>query len=185
MNKRRQLTIYLLCQLGRIGRVMNLKGEELSSVSWRPHQLNLDVAPHLIDWILGLEKTAEPGRRCIKLKAVYDPLQAGMAQNLLRGALQSVLEIHIDVLHDVLVGHFLLFRGDQRIGLIGGRQKPAHSPYRQPGQKQGKHDPPAPSHYNGRDTLPSRVELARLVCQTLLASLWTSCFAYANFSSTE
>src|ERR1700688_257189 len=97
----RQLAVYLLCQLRRISRVMNLEGEELSSISWGPHEFNLKVGPHLIDWIFGFEETAYPRRRGIKLKALYDRLQAGIAQNLLRSALQTILEIYVDVLHHV------------------------------------------------------------------------------------
>src|SRR5579864_5718391 len=134
---------------------MNLESEELSSISRRTDQLNLDVSSHLIHWILGFEKTAHPRRVSIKLKAGDDCLQAGIAQNLLRRALQTILEIHIDVLHDVQVRHLLLFRGDQRIGRVGGRQRPAPSPYRYPAHKQWKQYPPAPPHYDGEILFPS------------------------------
>ena len=68
---------------------------------------------------------------------------------------RQILQIHIDVLHHVLVRDFLLFRGNQGTGRIGGRQEPAHSPYRQPDQKHRKQYPPAPPNCDGDILFPA------------------------------
>src|SRR5260370_34949412 len=78
------------------------------------------------------------------MKAADDSLQSCSAQDLLRDALQPLLNVDGYILEQEMFRNSLTLDNDDGFGAVLGRDKPSGEHHKRPTQEQGKDEPPAP-----------------------------------------
>ena len=98
----------------------------------------------------------------IEIELLDDVQQTSPAQNLLRDALQAVLQIIVHVGRNVILWHGRLLDQNQCARLVARRKNPTRAPYRGPYQEQRNQEMQMPA---ARD---AQVMLQTQACQSLL-----------------
>ena len=105
-------------------RIVDFEGGNLE-VPRIAHQLEVNIFAHLCNFFIWREL---PVTLAVEVQLVNDLEKARAAENLLGDVLDPVLQIFIDIRHDVVFWHRGLLHQDQRARLIAARQNPAGSP---------------------------------------------------------
>src|SRR5208282_4221389 len=120
--------------------IIYIEGGELPVVAAR--QFDLDVLAHVLDQIV---RALVFSLLSVETERVNDAEKSGAAQDLLRDAVQLMLNVVIDVRDNIFLRHGRLLNQNERARPVGRWDQPARSPHEHPAAKKRHQELPPPT----------------------------------------
>jgi len=139
-EKVRKFARHQLCHLRVAILVIDIEGGELSILALR--QFDVDVLAHRPYQFVGVLMLRVLG---VETDIFNDAEKTGTAQDLLRNAVELMLNVDVDVRLNKFLRHRSTLDQNERARAVGHRNQPTRSPHQRPAAEKGHKKLPAPA----------------------------------------